>query len=122
MTVSGSGNTIGATGLATRAERREHDDRRGGVDVRVDLGRTAAGTAGVGISLDTTGSSGGLTVTGNGTAGSGGTIRNKTGANGSTSGGIGVYLNNTAQVSLTRMQLNDHNNFAIRANAVNGSR
>jgi hypothetical protein len=80
----------------------------------------AAGSAGVGISLDNTGSAGGLTVTGTGTAASGGTIQHKTGANGSTTAGIGVYLNNAAQVSLTRMQLNDFDNFAIRANGVNG--
>ena len=81
---------------------------------------TGAGSAGVGISLDNTGSVGGLHVTGTGSAGSGGTIQHKTGANGSTTGGIGIYLNNTAEVQLDRMQLHDFDNFAIRASDVNG--
>ena len=68
---------------------------------------------GDGIILDTTGASGGLTVSGSGTAGSGGTIQHKTGADGGTTQGIGIYLNNTSSVSLTRMQLNDFDNFAI---------
>src|SRR5205823_2821846 len=60
---------------------------------------TAAGAAN-GIFLDTTGSSGGLTVVGDGSNvaqggnNTGGTISNTTGADGATSG-IGVYLNNT---------------------------
>jgi len=80
---------------------------------------SSGGTA-TGIILDNTGSSGGLTVTGTGTAGSGGTIANKTGANGSTTTGIGIYLNSTSSVSLTRMQLNDFQNYAIRGNSVTG--
>jgi len=70
-----------------------------------------------GINLDNTGSSGGLIVTGTGSAGSGGTIANKTGADG-TSVGCGIYLNNTAKVSLSRMQLNDFTNYAIRGTSV----
>jgi len=81
---------------------------------------TGANSAGVGISLDTTGSLGGLHVTGTAIAGSGGTIQHKTGANGSTAEGIGIYLNSTFDVQLARMQLNDFQNFAIRASAVNG--
>jgi hypothetical protein len=81
---------------------------------------TGADSAGVGISLDTTGSLGGLHVTGTGTAGSGGVIQHKTGGNGSTTAGIGIYLNRTSDVQLTRMQLNDFQNFAIRGNEVNG--
>jgi hypothetical protein len=48
------------------------------------------------IVLSNTGSSGGLTVTGTGTASSGGTIQN---------GVIGISLTNTRNVSLSRMQL-----------------
>ena len=70
--------------------------------------------------LDATGSSGGLTVTGTGTAGSGGTIQHKTGPDGSTTQGIGIYLNNTSGVSLSWMQLNDFQNFAIRGTGVTG--
>ncbi len=77
-----------------------------------------------GINLDTTGS-GGLTVTGNGgtctsaATCTGGTISNKTtGTDGSTTGGIGIYLNNASNVSLTNMQFNDFNNFGIFGNNV----
>lgn len=62
---------------------------------------TSSGSSGDGIVLDTTGSSGGLTVSGAGTAGSGGTIQHK--ADGSTTSGIGIYLNSTSSVSLARM-------------------
>ena len=78
----------------------------------------AAGSEGAGIVLSNTGNNGGLTVTGTGTAGSGGTIRNKTGADGSTSAGIGIFLNQTADVSLSDMQLNNFDNFAIRGTSV----
>ncbi len=75
-----------------------------------------AGTA-TGIVLDSTGA-GGFTVTGTGTAGSGGTIANKTGADNSTTTGIGIYLKNCANISVTNMQLNDLQNFAIRGSNV----
>jgi Bacterial Ig domain/Cadherin domain len=78
------------------------------------------GGSNTGIILDTTGNNGGLTVTGTGTAGSGGTIANKTGADGSTTTGVGIYLNSTRNVSLSRMQLNGFQNFAIRGASVNG--
>jgi hypothetical protein len=80
----------------------------------------AAGTAGDGIILDTTGANGGLTVTGNGAAGTGGTIQHKTGGDLDRNNGIGIYLNNTKNVALNFMQLNDFQNFAIRGFAVNG--
>ena len=64
--------------------------------------------------MDGTGSSGGLKIKGTGSAISGGTIANKTGADGSTTTGIGIYLNNTANVAIDRMQLNDFDNYAIR--------
>jgi hypothetical protein len=98
---------IGASGLTFRS---------------IDAG-TGAGSAGVGISLDTTGTTGGnggLSVTGTGSAGSGGTIQHKTGANGSTTAGIGIYLNRTRNASFNWMQLNDFDNFAIRANEIDG--
>lgn len=64
---------------------------------------------------DTTGS---FTVAGDGsTAGSGGTIKNMTGVNGTTDG-IGILLNNTQNVALNFMQINDHENFAIRGTGV----
>jgi hypothetical protein len=44
----------------------------------------------------------------------GGTIANTSGADGATTG-IGIRLENADKVTLRRMQLNDHSNFAIRA-------
>ena len=74
-----------------------------------------------GIILDTTGTSGGLTVTGDGSNtspggnSSGGTIANKSGTDGSTTQGIGIYLNNTRDVVLRRMSITGVNqNFGIR--------
>ncbi len=99
-----NGTTIGANGLTFRS---------------ISAG-TSASSAGDGILLAGTGVSGGLTVTGNGTAGSGGTIQHKTGANLDTANGNGIYLSNTANVSLSRMQLNDFDNFAIRGFGVTG--
>jgi len=72
-----------------------------------------------GIVLDTTGASGGLTVLGTGSAGSGGTIRNMVGGDGATAGS-GIFLNKTNNVSLSWMQLNDFQNFAIRGTSVSG--
>jgi hypothetical protein len=75
-----------------------------------------------GIVLDGAGA-GGLTVAGNGgtctsaATCTGGTISNKTGADG-TGNGIGIYVNNTSNVSLTRMKLNDFSNYAIRGTTV----
>lgn len=86
---------------------------------------TSNGGSATGIILDTTGSSGGLTVNGDGSNtsvggnGSGGTIANKSGADGSTSTGIGIYLNNTRDVVLRRMNLSGTNgNFGIKGLAV----
>jgi hypothetical protein len=100
----------------------------GGLTFRSITSGTGAGSSSNGIILNTTGASGGLTVTGNGgtctdadTSGcSGGTIQHKTGANASTTQGSGIYLNSTASVSLTRMYLHDFQNFGIRGLTVNG--
>ncbi len=75
--------------------------------VRID-----GGQGGIGILLNNTGTSGGLTVTGTGTtAGSGGTIFNGT---------TGISLTNTRNVSLSNMQLNDFSDYAIRGSGVDG--
>ncbi len=77
-----------------------------------------------GIILDGAGT-GGLTITGNGgtctsaATCTGGTISNKTGADG-TGNGIGIYVNNTSNVSITRMKLNDFTNYGIRGTSVTG--
>ncbi|RAZ91309.1 hypothetical protein DPM33_08370 [Mesorhizobium hawassense] len=89
---------------------------------------SSGGTA-AGIVLDTTGALGGLTVTGTGAAGSGGTISSKTGADiltgtdaggqtASGSVGTGIFLKNTSGASFTNMQLNDFSNFAVYGNTV----
>src|SRR5262249_19509719 len=81
---------------------------------------TSSGSAGVGISLDTTGTAGGLTVTGNGSTNSGGIIQHKPGADNSTTSGIGVFLNSTSNVQLNWLHLNDFHNFGIRGCSVTG--
>ncbi|MEZ5581630.1 MAG: hypothetical protein R3F37_01550 [Candidatus Competibacteraceae bacterium] len=84
---------------------------------------TGAGSSGVGITLDGTGlgaSNGGLTVTGTGTPGSGGTIQRKTGADNSTTAGIGIFLKDTKNPSFSWMQLNDFDNSAIAGRNVQG--
>lgn len=89
---------------------------------------SSGGTA-TGIILDSTGSTGGLRVVGDGTNttlggnGSGGTIANKAdgGTNQSGTVGTGIYLNNTSNVILRRMTINGTNeNFGIRGNQING--
>jgi hypothetical protein len=115
VSVTGAGNTIASTG---------------GIALRVS--GTTIGSSGLtfrsisangganGIVLSGTGSLGGLVVTGDGaTPGSGGTIRNMTGADGAVAGN-GIYLNGARGISLSWMQLNDHQNHAVRGlNVVN---
>ncbi|MFX5522107.1 hypothetical protein ABTD78_22830, partial [Acinetobacter baumannii] len=70
---------------------------------------SSSGGSATGIILNTTGSSGGLHVTGSGATvgiGGGGVIANKTGADGSTNNGVGIYLNNTSGVQLNGLQMN----------------
>ena len=59
-------------------------------------------------------------MTGTGTAASGGTISGKTGADGSTTSGIGIYLNSTPNVSLAFMNIQGNQNYGIRGNNVTG--
>ncbi|MGH3079819.1 MAG: beta strand repeat-containing protein [Gaiellaceae bacterium] len=148
LTGSNSGATFDFTGVAISSGANPGLAATGGGTIRVtgttntiatstgtalNVANTTIGSSGLtfqsidsdggsstGIILDNTGSTAGLTVTGTGTAGSGGTIANKTGADGSSSSGIGIYLNNTKSPSFTRMQLNDFQNFAIRGSSVSG--
>ena len=93
---------------------------------------SAGAGSNIGIVLENTGGSGGLTVTGTGTtAGSGGTISGKSGGD-ITSGsavplalngartGCGVFLLNAASVSLSNMTLQNFSNFGIFGRNVNG--
>lgn len=123
ITVEGTGNTILANGAGTALEVTNSNIGAAGLNFQSISAGTVAGTAGLGISLNGTGTgagNGGLTVSGTGSAGSGGTIRNKTGANGSTTAGIGIYLNSTKSPSFNWMQLNDFQNFGIRGHSVAG--
>lgn len=119
VTVQGSGNTItSTTGTALNV-----------VNTAIGAGNlifqniTSNGGSANGIILVNTGTAagnGGLHVTGTGTVGSGGTIANKSGADGSATLGTGIFLNGTKDVQLGWMQLNDFGNFAIRGNNVTG--
>ena len=101
--------TIGATGLTFRSI-----SANGGAN---------------GIILSNTGATAGLTVTGNGgtctpaaPTCSGGRIQNTTGADNSTATpvGTGIVLNNTRNVSLSLMRLDNHSNYAMRGTSVDG--
>ncbi|HEX8626499.1 MAG TPA: SdrD B-like domain-containing protein, partial [Allosphingosinicella sp.] len=121
---AGSGGTISVTGTNTINSGQGTalnitNTNIAAADVTFRSISSSGGTA-TGIIVDTTGSLGGLHVTGNGGAGTGGTIASKTGNDGLTSQGIGIYLNNTADVQLAWMQLNDFTNFGIRGLDVNG--
>ncbi|HET6999096.1 MAG TPA: tandem-95 repeat protein [Solirubrobacterales bacterium] len=114
VTVQGSGNTIAST---TGTALDVQNTTIGANDLSF---RSIAANGGAnGIVLNTTGSSGGLIVTGNGTADSGGVIQNVVGADGTTAG-VGAYLNSTKDVSLARMRFTTSQGHAIRGSAVNG--
>lgn len=102
-----------------------------GVTFRSVSAGTGVDSAGTGIILDNTGSTAGLTVTGNGSAGTGGTIQHKNGADihsvntdgtfiisGTT--GVGIFLRNTKNPSFAWMQLNDFSNLGILGSTVTG--
>lgn len=114
VTVTGANNVIGAVG-GTAISVVNTTVGTGGLTFRAI---SASGGAN-GIVLENTGTSYGLQVTGNGSAGSGGVIQGTVGADGSNSG-IGVYLSNAHNVELSWMQLNDHPNYAIRGTNLSG--
>jgi hypothetical protein len=88
--------TIGAGGLKFRS---------------ISAGTGASGPVS-GIILNTTGSSGGLTVSGSGSAGSGGTIQRTTGP--------GISLTSTSNVSLSWMNVQNGGDDGIRGSNVTG--
>jgi hypothetical protein len=123
VNVTGSGNTLTNT---TATALVVQNTTIGASGITFQSINSSGGTAD-GIILDNTGATGGLTVTGDGTNtsvggnGSGGTISNKSGSDGSTTTGIGIYLNNTSNVVLRRMTINGTNqNFGIRGTGVSG--
>jgi len=86
---------------------------------------TSSGGTADGIRLSNT--SGSFSVIGDGTNTSlggnstGGTISGKSGADGSTTSGIGIFLNNVTNITLRRMTINGTNqNFGIYGSSVNG--
>jgi hypothetical protein len=129
VTVTGAGNTItSGTGTALNIT----NTTIGAADVTFESISANGASTNAGIILNTTGTNGGLVVTGLdgpdgdsfADAGSGGTIANRGGSNAwsviagvptlnGTTGGVGVYMNNTHFTSLSGMQLNDFSNTAI---------
>jgi hypothetical protein len=92
----------------------------GGLTFRSITAGTAASGPANGIRLSNTGTSGFVTVTGDGsTSGSGGTIQRTSGGDGAAEGN-GVYLNGTRNVSLSFMNFNDHANNGLYGTGVRG--
>jgi len=117
VSVTGTGNTVDNT-----AGRAINISDTNIAATNITFQRVSSGaSADLGINLVNTGTLGGFRVTGVGTtAGSGGTIANKTGPDNSGIAGIGVFMVNTSNVELALMQLNDFQNFAVRGTNVNG--
>jgi len=122
ITVQGSSNAITSTsGSALNVANTQIG--LAGLNFQSISAGTSSGTSGVGISVIGSGlaaGNGGLTISGTGSAGSGGTIQHKTGSDGSTTAGIGIYLQDTKNVDLAWMQLNDFDNSAIAGRNVQG--
>jgi VCBS repeat-containing protein len=128
---TGANTAFNATGGGTVTTTDTSSTATTTTGTAINVANTTIGAAGLkfksvtanggsnGIVLDTTGASGSLTVLGNGSAGSGGTIRNMVGGDGATAGS-GIFLNKTNNVSLSWLQLNDFQNFAIRGTSVSG--
>lgn len=94
-----------------------------GLTFRSITAGTSTYSAGVAVILDHTGvagANGGLSVVGNGAANSGGRLRRKSGADGSTTSGVGIYLNATKAPAFNRMQMDDFENAAIVGRDVEG--
>ncbi|KJC57360.1 hypothetical protein UP10_30410 [Bradyrhizobium sp. LTSPM299] len=120
LTVTGTANTItSTTGTALDVENTQIGS--GNLTFK---SITSSGGSNDGIILSGTGTAagnGGLHVTGDGsTAGSGGTIASKSGVDGSTTQGSGIYLNNTKDVELSYLTMHDFQNFGISGTNVTG--
>jgi uncharacterized repeat protein (TIGR01451 family) len=108
LTVTGSANTLSSTnGTALNVS----SVTIGASDLTFQRISASGGTSG--IVLNTTGGSGGLTVTGTGPANSGGTIQN--------SSGVGIVLSNVGGgVSLSSMSVSGSGDDGIRGSTVTG--
>src|SRR4030095_2225487 len=120
-------NTITATsGTISNILATAVDISRGVGTTPLNITLTSVSSSGGtsdGISIQNT--TGSFSVVGDGTNtslggnGSGGTITNKSGADGATAEGIGVYLNNVSNITLRRMTINGTNqNYGIRGTTV----
>lgn len=107
ITVQGSGNTIAST---TGTALNVANSTIGSAGMTFQS--IASNGAPSGIILNTTGTTGGLTVTGTGAAGSGGTIQSST--------SHGVLLTSTMNVSLSRMIVQASGDDGIFGTTVNG--
>jgi len=115
VTVTGSGSTI-STGSGAAVHIAEV--KIGAAGVTLQSVSSSGGTA-AGILLENSGV-GAFTVTGVGsTAGSGGTISGKTGADGSLTDGSGIILVGASNVSLSDMVIGGHSNYGILGQDVN---
>ncbi|HEV2890845.1 MAG TPA: Ig-like domain-containing protein [Frankiaceae bacterium] len=109
-----TGLTVNQMSISTGAGRAVDLSSSSGV---FSIKRVDTSGADRGISLlNTNVSTGSFTITGSGTAGSGGTI---TGSTGTAIGEAGIYLNNTKSVSLSRMNVTSGSGNGIYANTVN---
>ncbi|MDW5597849.1 Ig-like domain-containing protein [Conexibacter stalactiti] len=108
VSVTGSGNRIASS---TGTPLRIANTTIGAADATFQS--VAANGAANGIVLDTTGATGNLAVTGTGGAGSGGTIQNIRGADGTTQG-IGVYVNAASGTTLRSLALSNNDGWAVR--------
>ncbi|ROZ61503.1 hypothetical protein, partial [Ramlibacter sp. WS9] len=127
VTIQGSSNTL-VTTTGTALNVVNTTIGAGALKFESIAAGTASDTAGAGIILDNTGSSGGLTVTGTGSANTGGVIQHKNGAaivDGATNAitgttGAGIFLRNTFDVDLSYMNIHDFSNYGILGSTVNG--
>lgn len=123
ITVTGSGNTLNSSSGATCLNVDNSTIGSGNLNFQ---SITSIGGSAAGIILNTTGVLGGLIVNGDGTNtskggnGTGGTIANKAdgGSENTPTTGTAIYLNNTSNVILRRMQINDCQNFGLRGLSV----
>jgi hypothetical protein len=120
VTLTGNTGTISSTAgtiSTTNATAININGPAGLTPLAMMLTSVSANGGANGIFIQNT--SGSFTIAGTGTAGSGGTIQNTTGADGSTNG-IGIRLSTTTNIALNHMQINDHPNFAIFGQSVVG--
>jgi VCBS repeat-containing protein len=116
LTISGGDNQV-TTGIGRAVNISGVNENITLHDVNASGGSTTA------VFISNAGTAGGnqFVVTGTGTtAGSGGVINAISGTDGQTGSGIGVYINNSANISLSNMNFTGgFGNFAIRGDAVN---